>query len=126
MCGRRWRGKMRQFSGWFCFVLLLGAVAGFAAGKWDLTAQTIDNKTSRYLAGTVSFAPASDAFMLFDSQTNRLAAYTITPNKRLEVLAVREVSWDLRSVSWGRHEPSIQEMKEAVEKSEKLEKQEKK
>ena len=28
---------MRNMAGWFCFVLLLGVVAGFAAGKWDVS-----------------------------------------------------------------------------------------
>ena len=110
---------MKQAAGWFCFVLLLGAVAGFAAGKWDVAAQTVDNKTTRYLAGVVTYGQSLDAFMLFDSQTNRLAAYSITGNKRLEVIAIREVSWDLKPVSWGKQEPTVQEMKDAFEKSEK-------
>ncbi len=110
---------MRNFAGWFCFVLLAGAVAGFAAGKWDAQAQTVDNKTSRYLAGTLTYGTATEAFMLFDSQTNRLVAYTITGNRRLEVLAVREVSWDLKPVSWGKQEPTVQEMRDAFEKAEK-------
>ncbi len=29
---------MKNASGWFCFVLLLGAVAGFSAGRWDVQA----------------------------------------------------------------------------------------
>jgi hypothetical protein len=114
-------------AGWLCFVLLLGAVAGFAAGKGDLSAQTIDNKTSRYLAGTLTYGQSSEAFLLFDSQTNRLAAYTVSGNKRLELIAVREVSWDFKPVAWGKQEPQVQEMKDAWEKSEKerLEKLEK-
>ena len=46
---------MKNASGWFCFVLLLGAVAGFSAGRWDVQAQSIDNKSTRYLAGTLSY-----------------------------------------------------------------------
>ncbi len=110
---------MKNYAGWFCFVLLAGAVAGFAAGKWDVSAQTIDNKTSRFLAGVVSYGQASDALLLFDSQTNRLVAYTITGARHLEVIAVREVSWDLKPVSWGKQEPSVQEMRDAFEKADK-------
>lgn len=110
---------MKNVAGWFCFVLLLGCVIGFAAGKADLQAQTIDNKTSRYLAGVVSYGQGTDAFVLFDSQTNRLISYTFGGNKRLELMAVREVSWDLKMVSWGKQEPSVQEVKDAFEKAEK-------
>jgi hypothetical protein len=118
---------MRNAAGWFCFVLLLGAVAGFAAGKWDATAQTIDNKSTRFLAGTLAYGQATEAFVLFDTQTNRLVAYTIGGNRRLEVLAVREVSWDLKPIEWGRQEPTVKEMRDAFDKSEKerLEKEKK-
>ena len=110
---------MKNLAGWFCFVLLLGAVAGFAAGKWDVQAQTIDNKSTRYLAGVVTYGQATDAFMLFDTQTNRLIAYTVRGNKRLELMAVREVSWDMKMVSWGKQEPTVQEVKDAYEKAQK-------
>lgn len=110
---------MKNLTGWFAFVLLAGVAAGFAAGKGDVAAQTVDNKTTRFLAGTVAFGQAAEAFVLFDSQTNRLAAYAISGNKRLEVLAVREVSWDLKPVAWGKQEPTVQEMKDAFEKAEK-------
>lgn len=110
---------MRHHAGWFCFVLLLGAVGGFAAGRGEVQAQTVDNKNSRYLAGVLTYGQATDAFLLFDSQTNRLVAYTISGNRRLEVIAVRETSWDLKPVMWGKQEPSVQEMKDAWEKSEK-------
>jgi hypothetical protein len=109
---------MRNAAGWFCFVLLLGAVAGFAAGKRDATAQTIDNKSTRYLAGTLTYGQATEAFVLFDTQTNRLVAYTIGGNRRLEVLAVREISWDLKPIEWGRQEPTVKEMRDAWERSE--------
>ena len=112
---------MRNASGWFCFVLLLGAVAGFAAGRsGEVVAQTVDNKSTRYLTGVVTYGQASDAMLLFDTQTNRMVAYTITGGKSLEVIAVREVSWDFKPVSWGKQEPSVQVMKDAFEKSEKL------
>ncbi len=110
---------MRSYAGWFCFVLLLGCVIGFAAGKWDVSAQSIDNKSSRYLAGVMTYGQSTDAFMLFDTQTHRLVAYTVGGNKRLELMAVREVSWDLKMVSWGKQEPTVQEVKDAFEKSEK-------
>ena len=110
---------MKNAAGWFCFVLLLGAVAGFAAGKWDVQAQTIDNKSTRYLAGVVTYGQATDAFMLFDTQTNRLIAYTVGGNKRLELMAVREVSWDMKMVSWGKQEPTVQEVKDAYERAQK-------
>ena len=118
---------MRNAAGWFCFVLLLGVVAGFAAGKRDASAQTIDNKSTRYLAGTLSYGQATEAFVLFDTQTNRLVAYTIGGNRRLEVLAVREVSWDLKPIEWGRQEPSVKEMRDAYERAERerLEKEKK-
>jgi hypothetical protein len=111
--------RMRAYAGWFCFVLLLGTIAGFAAGKRDASAQSIDNKSSRYLAGVVTYGQATDAFVLFDTQTNRLVAYTVGGNKRLELMAVREVSWDLKMVSWGKQEPTVQEVKDAFEKAEK-------
>lgn len=110
---------MKNAAGWFCFVLLLGAVAGFAAGKWDVQAQSIDNKSTRYLAGVVTYGQSQDAFCLFDTQTNRLVCYTIGGNKRLELMAVREVSWDLKMVSWGKQEPTVQEVKDAFEKADK-------
>ena len=110
---------MKHYMGWFCFVLLLGGMIGFSAGRWNVAAQTVDNKTTRYLAGTVSYAPSTDAFILFDSQTNRLAAYGLTSGKQFQVLAVREVSWDLKAVTFGKQEPTVQEMRDAFEKSEK-------
>lgn len=109
---------MRNAAGWFCFVLLLGVVAGFAAGKSDVQAQSVDNKSTRYLAGVVSYGQSQDAFMLFDTQTNRLVAYTFAGNKRLELMAVRELSWDMKMVSWGKQEPSVQEVKDAADKAE--------
>jgi hypothetical protein len=110
---------MRNVAGWFCFVLLLGTVVGFAAGKMDVQAQGIDNKSTRYLAGVVTYGQSTDAFMLFDTQTNRLIAYTIGGSKRLELMAVREVSWDMKMVSWGKQEPTVQEVKDAFEKAQK-------
>ena len=35
---------MKNAAGWFCFVLLLGAIGGFSAGRMDVSAQTLDNK----------------------------------------------------------------------------------
>ena len=112
---------MKNASGWFCFVLLLGAVAGFSAGRFDVHAQgSLDNKSTRYLAGTLSYGQATDAFMLFDTQTNKLLAYTIGGNRKLELLAAREITWDLKLSSWGKQEPTAQEIKEAYEKAEKI------
>jgi len=112
---------MKNAAGWFCFVLLLGAVAGFSAGRnsWDVHAQSIDNKSNRYLAGTLAYGQSTDAFMLFDTQTNKLLAYTIGGNRRLELLAAREVTWDLKLSSWGKQEPTAQEVKDAYDKAEK-------
>ena len=110
---------MKNVAGWFCFVLLLGTVVGFAAGKADVQAQTLDNKSTRYLAGVVTYGQSTDAFMLFDTQTNRLIAYTVGGNKRLELMAVRELSWDMKMVSWGKQEPTVQEVKDAFEKAQK-------
>jgi hypothetical protein len=107
----------KSSAGWFCFVLLLGIVAGFAARSGE--AQSIDNKSTRYLAGVVTYGQSTDAFVLFDTQTNRLVAYTIGGNKRLELMAVREISWDLKMVSWGKQEPTVQEVKQAFERAEK-------
>ena len=112
---------MKNASGWFCFVLLLGAVAGFSAGRSGglAQAQSIDNKSTRYLAGTMSYGQSTDAFMIFDTQTNKLLAYTIGGNRRLELMAAREVTWDLKLASWGKQEPTAQEVKDAFEKAEK-------
>ena len=112
---------MRAYSGWFAFVLLLGAVLGFAAGKFERVAeaQSVDNKTTRWLAASITVAPSQDAVVLFDSQTNRLLAYTMgSGGRRLDLLAVREVSYDLRLASYGEHKPTVQEMKKAWEDSE--------
>jgi hypothetical protein len=108
---------MRNAAGWFCFVLLLGAVAGFSAGRWDVQAQSIDNKSTRYLAGTLSYGQATEAFMIFDTQTNKLLAYTIGGTRKLELLAAREVTWDLKLASWGKQEPTAQEVRDAFEKA---------
>jgi len=112
---------MKNAAGWFCFVLLLGAVAGFSAGRnhGDAVAQSIDNKSTRYLAGTLSYGQSTDAFMIFDTQTNKLLAYTIGGNRKLELLAAREVTWDLKLASWGKQEPTAQEVKDAFDKAEK-------
>ena len=110
---------MKASSGWIAFTLLLGAVVGFGAGRFEPRAEAqSDNKTTRWLAGSVAIGGGQDAFALFDSQTNRLVFYTISGSKKLEVLAVREVSYDLRPVSHGKQEPTVQEMKDAWEKSE--------
>ncbi|MHC4607539.1 MAG: hypothetical protein ACYTAF_11530 [Planctomycetota bacterium] len=116
---------MRQYAGWFCFVLLLGVVVGFAAGKWDATAQTVDNKSTRWLAASITISQAEDAFMLFDTQTHRLLAYRVTPTKRLELMAVREVSWDLKPLEYGKQQPTVKDMKELFDKSLKDEKKKK-
>ena len=108
---------MKNAAGWFCFVLLLGAVAGFSAGRWEVQAQSIDNKSTRYLAGTLSYGQSTDAFMIFDTQTNKLLAYTIGGNRKLELLAAREITWDLKLASWGKQEPTAQEVKDAFEKA---------
>lgn len=109
---------MKQHGGWICFVLLLGIVLGFAAGKSEtVVAQSVDNKSTRWIAGTISYGQFLDAFMLFDTQTNRLVCYTITGSGRLEVLAVREVSWDLKPVAWGRQRPTVKEMRDSYEES---------
>ena len=112
---------MKNAAGWFCFVLLLGAVAGFSAGRgtWDVQAQSIDNKSTRYLAGTLSYGQSTDAFMIFDTQTNKLLAYTIGGNRKLELFAAREITWDLKLSSWGKQEPTAQEVKDAFEKADK-------
>lgn len=113
---------MKNASGWFCFVLLLGAVAGFSAGRsggGEAHAQSVDNKSTRYLAGTLSYGQSTDAFMLFDTQTNKLIAYTITANRKLELMAAREVTWDLKLASWGKQEPTVQEVKDGFDKAEK-------
>ncbi|MBI4565874.1 MAG: hypothetical protein HY716_14395 [Planctomycetes bacterium] len=111
---------MRATTGWIAFALLFGGVAGFATGKNGRLAEadTIDNKTTRWLAGTIGYAAGQDVFLLFDSQTNRLLAYTVSGAKELELLAVREVSYDLKPVTWGKQKPPVQELKEAWEKSE--------
>jgi hypothetical protein len=112
---------MKNAAGWFCFVLLLGAVAGFSAGRgsWDVHAQTIDNKTTRYLAGTLTYGQSTEAFMIFDTQTNKLLAYTVGGNKELELMAAREITWDLKLASWGKQKPTAQEVKDAFDKAEK-------
>jgi len=111
---------MKPANGWIAFALLLGVVSGFGVSRLERTAeaQSVDNKTTRWLAASVSIGGGQDAFMLFDSQTNRIAAYTITGSKKLEVIAVREVSYDLRAVEWGKQEPKVSEMKDAWEKAE--------
>jgi hypothetical protein len=112
---------MKNSAGWFCFVLLLGAVAGFSAGRGggSAQAQSIDNKSTRYLAGTMSYGQSTDAFMIFDTQTNKLLAYTVGGNRKLELMAAREITWDLRLASWGKQEPTAQEVKDAYDKAEK-------
>lgn len=106
---------MKQAAGWFCFVLLLGAVGGFAAGRGEASAQSLDNKSTRYLAGVMSYGTGQEAFMLFDTQTNRLVAYTVGANRRLELMAVRETSWDMKLVSWGRQLPEVKDVRDAYE-----------
>ena len=112
---------MKNSAGWFCFVLLLGAVAGFSAGRGggSAQAQSIDNKSTRYLAGTMSYGQSTDAFMIFDTQMNKLLAYTVGGNRKLELMAAREITWDLKLSSWGKQEPTAQEVKDAFEKAEK-------
>ena len=112
---------MKNAAGWFCFVLLLGAVAGFSAGRgsWDVHAQSLDNKSTRYVAGTMSYGQSTDAFMIFDTQTNKLLAYTIGGNRKLELIAAREITWDLKLASWGKQEPTAQEVKDAFDKADK-------
>jgi hypothetical protein len=112
---------MKNASGWFCFVLLLGAVAGFSAGRSGgiVQAQSIDNKSTRYLAGTMSYGQSTDAFMIFDTQTNKLLAYTVGGNRKLELMAAREITRDLKLASWGKQVPTAQEVKDAFDKAEK-------
>ncbi len=119
---------MKSFSGWMAFVLLLGAILGFLAGRTEsgqAAAQGVDNKTTRWLAGTVSYGQAQEVFLLFDAQTNRLMAYNITPMKELELLAVREVSYDVKMSSWGKQKPTPQQIRDEWEKFEKEERERK-
>ena len=110
---------MKTNSGWIAFTLLLGVVAGFGAGRFERMAEAqTDNKTTRWLAASVAIGGGTDALALFDSQTNRLIFYSISGNKKLDVLSIREVSYDLRPVSHGKQEPTVQEMKEAWERAE--------
>ena len=119
---------MKTLSGWIAFVLLLGIVIGFAAGRGEsgqAMAQGVDNKTTRWLAGTVSYGQAQEAFVMFDAQTNRLVAYGITPMKELELIAVREVSYDIKLTQFGKQKPSAIQIKEEWEKYEREEKEKK-
>ncbi len=116
---------MRAYSGWFAFVLLLGCVIGFAAGKFDRVAdaQSVDNRTTRWIGASVTYSTAQDAFCLFDSQTNRLLAYGVgNGTRKLELLAVREISYDLKLASFGEQKPTVQEIKKSWEDEEKREK----
>ena len=108
---------MKPFAGWVCFAVLLGLVVGFNLGGGQADAQSVDNKTTRWLAGTLTYGQSSDCFVLFDSQKHRLMVYTITGSKKLELVAVREVSWDLKPVSYGKQNPAVQDMKTLFEKS---------
>ena len=108
---------MKAFSGWVCFAVLLGIVMGFQFGSAPLEAQSVDNKTNRWLAGTLTYGQSSDCFVLFDSQRHRLLVYTVTGSKKLELVAVREVSWDMKPVSFGKQIPPVQEVKSLFEKS---------
>ncbi|MBI2931702.1 MAG: hypothetical protein HYY16_08625 [Planctomycetes bacterium] len=116
---------MRAFSGWFAFVLLLGTVLGFAAGRFDhaAEAQSVDNKTTRWLGATVTYSQSQDAFVLFDSQTNRLMAYGIDGTKKLHLIAVREISYDLKLTSYGEQKPTVLDIKKAWEEEEKKERE---
>ena len=108
---------MNGKAGWFCFVVLLAMTVGFWAGRADVSAQSMDNRSSGWLAGTISYGPEQSAFVLFDTRTRRLMAYSMGPMKRLELLAVREVSWDLKPEEFGKQHPSVQEMRDLFEKS---------
>lgn len=112
---------MKPFSGWIAFVLLLGAVIGFGAGRsgHDAYAQSVDNKTTRWIGGTMQFTQGQDCLMLFDAQTNRLLAYTIDGSKKLHLMAVREISYDLKLASYGEQRPSAQEIRKIWEDEEK-------
>ena len=108
---------MKSLAGWVCFAVLLGLVVGFSFGNKEADAQSVDNKTTRWLAGTLTYGQSSDCFVLFDSQKNRLMVYAVSGSKKLELVAVREVSWDGKPVSFGKQTPSVQEMKTLFEKS---------
>ena len=108
---------MKSIAGWVCFAVLLGIVVGFQFGGKEVQAQSVDNKTTRWLAATLTYGHSSDCFVLFDSQKNRLLVYTVTGGKKLELVAVREVSWDGKPVSYGKQTPSVQEMRSLFEKS---------
>lgn len=117
-----------MYGGWLAFVLLLGAVLGFAAGKFDRTAdaQAVDNKTTRWLAGAVTVGQSQDVFVLFDAQTNRLLVYGMASGgKRLELVAVREISYDDRLVSYGEQRPEVKEVKKLWEEFERAEREKK-
>jgi hypothetical protein len=116
---------MTTISGWLAFVLLLGCLLGFAVSGAHRTAeaQGVDNKTTRWLAGTVSYGQAMECFVMFDSQTNRLMAYAITPGKELELVAVREISYDLKAVTFGKQKPPVQQMRDEWEKAEREERE---
>ena len=117
---------MKSSSGWAAFAALALAVVSFsAAGGFDRTAeaQSVDNKTTRWLAATVSYGESQQAMMLFDSQTNRLMAYTVSPMKELELIAAREISYDLKLVTYGKQKPTVQQVKDDWEKSEREERE---
>ena len=61
----------------------------------------------------------NDANRFSATQTNKLLAYTVGGNRKLELMAAREITWDLRLSSWGKQEPTAQEVKDAYDKAEK-------
>ncbi len=117
---------MNSHSGWIAFGALgLAGVTFMAVGVFErpVDAQAVDNKTTRWLAATVSFGESQQAMMLFDSQTNRLMAYTVSPMKELELVSVREISYDLKLVTFGKQKPTVQQVRDDWERSEKEERE---
>lgn len=116
---------MKLQAGGFALAALVGAAAALVAGAAGRSAeaQSVDNKTTRWLSTTVEFAQSQQAMLLFDSQTNRLMAYVVTPMKELELVAVREISYDLKAVTFGKQKPTVQHMKEDWERTEREERE---
>ena len=90
---------------------LIGILVGIVLSRTDstLNAQTVDNKNSRWLAGTINTGGGTDAFVLFDSQTNRLLMYTLV-GKTLELVQVRDIGYDLKPRARGIQRPTIDEV----------------
>lgn len=109
------RSETVLFATFGATMLALGVLLTGVFPSPSAHASTADN-----LAGVVAATGLSssnqEVLYLFDTESRRLAVYSVNASSRLTLVAVRDTTFDLKPQEFGKQEPSVADMKEAFRK----------